>query len=236
MSLSSSSSSRVHLSESWKSRLLSEFQQPYMQNLRKFLVQEIQAKKKIYPSPSLYFHALNLVPFEKVKVVILGQDPYHGPGQAHGLCFSVLKGCPIPPSLVNIYKELKSDLGIPPAPHGHLKSWAEQGVFLLNTVLTVESGKAGSHKGQGWEEFTNRIIQLLNEERQGLVFLLWGRFASEKAAFVDPSRHCVLKAPHPSPFSADRGFFACRHFSKSNEFLKSRGTKPINWASHLTPA
>ena len=149
------------------------------------------------------------------------------------MCFSVLKGVPTPPSLVNIYKELKEDLGIPIAPHGFLKSWAEQGVLLLNNTLTVEAGKAGSHKGQGWEEFTDQIIQLLNEERENLVFLLWGRFAGEKGSIVDDNKHYVLKAPHPSPFSADRGFFACRHFSKTNEFLKSKGIEPIDWSSHL---
>ena len=226
-------SDTVQLESSWKRRLLPEFQKDYMKNLKAFLLEEKSRNKIIHPKASEWFSALKLTPFEKVKAVILGQDPYHGPGQAHGLCFSVLKGTPIPPSLGNIYKELKSDLGISPAPHGHLKSWAEQGVFLLNTVLTVESGRAGSHKGQGWEKFTTRIIQLLNEERRGLVFLLWGRFAFEKAEFVDNSRHCVLKAPHPSPFSADRGFFGCRHFSKTNEFLKSQGLEPVDWASHL---
>ena len=168
--------------------------------------------------------------------MILGQDPYHGPGQAHGLCFSVLPRVSVPPSLVNIYKELKQDLNIPIAPHGFLKSWAEQGVLLLNNTLTVEAGKAGSHKDKGWEEFTDQIIQLLNQERENLVFLLWGRFAGEKGRIVNTSKHCVFKAPHPSPFSADKGFFGCAHFSKANEFLKSKGIEPINWSSHLKEA
>ena len=223
----------VQLESSWKTRLLPEFQKDYMQNLKAFLLQEKNKNKTIYPRGGEWFSALNLTPFDKVKAVILGQDPYHGPGQAHGLCFSVLKGTPVPPSLVNIYKELKSDLGIACAPHGCLQSWAEQGVFLLNAVLTVEARKAGSHKGQGWERFTDQIITLLAQERENLVFLLWGRFATEKAELADPLRHCILKAPHPSPFSADRGFFGCRHFSKANEFLKSRAIEPIDWASHL---
>lgn len=226
-------SQAIQLESSWKNRLLPEFQKDYMKKLKVFLREEQKQRKRIYPKGSEYFSALNLTPFEKVKVVILGQDPYHGPNQAHGLCFSVLQGVRTPPSLENIYKELKQDLGIPIASHGFLKSWTEQGVFLLNNTLTVSAGKAGSHRGQGWEIFTDKIIQLLNEERENLVFLLWGRFAGEKGAIVDSSKHCVLKAPHPSPFSADRGFFGCRHFSKTNEFLKSKGIEPIDWSSHL---
>ena len=226
-------SDQIQLESSWRSRLLPEFQKDYMKNLKAFLQGEINKNKKIYPKGKEYFAALDLIPFEKVKVVILGQDPYHGPNQAHGLCFSVLRGVPTPPSLENIYKELKQDLAVPIASHGFLKSWAEQGVLLLNNTLTVEAGKAGSHKGKGWEEFTDRIIQLLNEDRENLVFLLWGRFAGEKGSIVDSSKHCILKAPHPSPFSADRGFFGCRHFSKANEFLKSKGIEPVDWSSHL---
>ena len=226
-------SDQIQLENSWKSRLLPEFQKDYMKNLKAFLQDEKNKNKTIYPRGAEYFSALDLTPFEKVKVVVLGQDPYHGPGQAHGLCFSVLKGVPTPPSLENIYKELKQDLGIPLAPHGFLKAWAEQGVLLLNNTLTVSAGKAGSHKGQGWEEFTDKIIQQLNKERENLVFLLWGRFAGEKGSIVDQSKHCVLKAPHPSPFSADSGFFGCRHFSKTNEFLKSKEIEPIDWSAHL---
>ena len=226
-------SNHIQLESSWKKRLLSEFQKDYMKNLKVFLQKEKKKNKIIYPKGKEYFSALNLTPFEKVKVVILGQDPYHGPGQAHGLCFSVLPRVPPPPSLINIYRELKEDLDIPIASHGFLKSWAEQGVLLLNNTLTVEAGKAGSHKGQGWEEFTDKIIGLLNEERENLVFLLWGRFAGEKGQRLNPSKHYVLKAPHPSPFSADKGFFGCLHFSKTNMFLKSKNIKPIDWSSHL---
>ena len=226
-------SSQIQLEPSWKDRLLPEFQKDYMTNLKVFLQEEKNKNKTIYPKGAEYFSALDLTPFEKVKVVILGQDPYHGPHQAHGLCFSVLPGVPTPPSLVNIYKELNQDLDIPIASHGFLKSWAEQGVFLLNNTLTVEAGKAGSHRGQGWEEFTDKVIQLLNQERDNLIFLLWGRPAAQKAEVIDVEKHCVLKAPHPSPFSADRGFFGCRHFSKANEYLQSKGIQPIDWSSHL---
>ena len=229
-------SDAIQLESSWKERLLPEFQKDYMKKLKLFLQEEKNKSKRIYPKGKEYFEALNLTSFEKVKVVILGQDPYHGPKQAHGLCFSVLPKVSVPPSLVNIYKELKQDLNIPIASHGFLKSWAEQGVLLLNNTLTVEAGKAGSHKDKGWEEFTDQVIQLLNQERENLVFLLWGRFAGEKGRIVNTSKHCVLKAPHPSPFSADKGFFGCRHFSKTNKFLKSNGIEPINWSSHLQKA
>lgn len=229
-------SNQIQLEASWKSRLLPEFQKDYMKKLKGFLQGEIQKNKRIYPRGKEYFAALDLTPFEKVKVVILGQDPYHGPNQAHGLCFSVLPQVEPPPSLVNIYKELKQDLNVPIANHGFLKAWAEQGVLLLNNTLTVEAGKAGSHKGQGWEQFTDQIISLLNEERENLVFLLWGRFAGEKGQRIDIVKHCVLKAPHPSPFSADKGFFGCKHFSKANAFLESKGMEPINWSSHLHSA
>ena len=229
-------SDQVQLESSWKSRLLSEFQKDYMKNLKSFLQSEMQKSKRIYPKGTEYFAALDLTSFEKVKVVLLGQDPYHGPHQAHGLCFSVLPKRQSPPSLINIYKELQQDLNVPIASHGYLKAWAKQGVLLLNNTLTVEAGKAGSHKGQGWEVFTDRIISLLNEERENLVFLLWGRFAGEKGQRIDTARHCVLKAPHPSPFSADKGFFGCRHFSKTNAFLESKGIEPIDWSSHLHSA
>ena len=226
-------SQQIQLESSWKNHLLPEFQKAYMQNLKIFLQEEKKKNKRIYPKGKEYFSALNLTPFEKVKVVILGQDPYHGPNQAHGLCFSVLPQVSIPPSLENIYKELKQDLNIPLAKHGFLRAWAEQGVLLLNNTLTVEAGKAGSHRGQGWEEFTDQIIQILNKERDHLVFLLWGRFAGDKGSIVDNSKHCVLKAPHPSPFSADKGFFGCRHFSKANAFLQSQGIEPVDWSAHL---
>ena len=220
----------VHLSKSWKNRLLPEFQQPYMQELKAFLVQEIKLKKCIYPRPEEYFSAFDAVSFEEVKVVIFGQDPYHGPRQAHGLCFSVRPFVSIPPSLKNIFKELQSDIGISKPRHGCLTSWAKQGVLLLNTTLTVEAGKAGSHQNKGWEIFTDRVIHLLNEQRENLVFMLWGSFAQKKGGFIDQKKQCVLKAPHPSPFSADRGFFGCAHFSKANAYLKSYGKEGINWS------
>lgn len=224
----------IQLESSWKNRLSSEFQKDYMNNLKAFLLKEKQENKRIYPKGSEYFAALNLTPFETVKVVILGQDPYHGPHQAHGLCFSVQPGVSVPPSLLNIYKELEQDLGIPIASHGCLKAWAEQGIFLLNNTLTVEAGLAGSHRGKGWEQFTDRIIQLLNQEKEHLVFLLWGQSAAQKVEQIDTKKHFILKAPHPSPFSANRGFFGCRHFSKTNEHLISKGIKPLDWSAHLT--
>ena len=226
-------SNSIRLESSWKQLLLKEFEKQYMKDLKLFLLQEIQHNKSIYPKPHEYFEALNLSPFNEVKVVILGQDPYHGFNQAHGLCFSVKPQVAVPPSLLNIYKELSQDLGVKIAPHGFLKAWAKQGVLLLNNTLTVVAGKPGSHKGRGWEIFTDKIIEILNQKKQNLVFLLWGRFAGEKACFVDSSKHCVLKAPHPSPFSADRGFFGCRHFSKTNAYLKSKGLKQIDWSAHL---
>ena len=226
-------SDSIRLESSWKQVLLKEFEKDYMKKLKVFLMEEMKQNKRIYPKPSEYFEALNLTAFDKVKVVILGQDPYHGFGQAHGLCFSVRPEISVPPSLINIYKELNQDLGIKTASHGFLKAWAEQGVLLLNNTLTVLAGKPGSHKDKGWEIFTDKIIQILNEQKEHLVFLLWGRFAGEKGSIVDDSKHCVLKAPHPSPYSADRGFFGCRHFSKSNEYLKSKGLKEIDWSAHL---
>jgi uracil-DNA glycosylase len=221
---------KIRLHPSWLEPLRSEFEQAYMAELKRFLVAQRQHGKEIFPKGSEWFRALDLTPLETVRVVILGQDPYHGPGQAHGLCFSVQPGVQPPPSLINIYKELESDLGIKPRRHGFLEHWADQGVLLLNSVLTVEMGRAASHREKGWERFTDRIIQEVNARQQPVVFMLWGSYAQKKAAFVDTSRHLVLKAPHPSPLSAHSGFFGCRHFSKANEFLKSRGLPPIDWA------
>lgn len=220
---------RVRLEPSWRARLEPEFSKDYMRALKDFLSAERAARKSIFPRASEFFAALDHTPFEKVKVVILGQDPYHGPGQAHGLCFSVRPGVDVPPSLVNIYKELESDLGIPRAKHGYLLSWAEQGVLLLNATLSVEAGKAGSHQNRGWERFTDAVIHALNEEREGLVFVLWGSYAQKKGAFIDAHKHLVLKGPHPSPLSAHRGFLGCKHFSKINQYLKSTGKEPIDW-------
>ena len=197
----------IKLAESWKRRLRDEFSKDYMHRLRTFLVSEKEAGKSIYPQGGEYFRALDLTPFESVKVVVLGQDPYHGPGQAHGLSFSVRPGIPAPPSLVNIYKELESDLGIPPVRHGFLEQWANEGVLLLNSVLSVQHKQAASHQKQGWEEFTDRIIRELNDHRDHLVFILWGSYAQRKGSFIDTSRHCVIKSPHPSPLSSYRGFF-----------------------------
>ncbi|KAA0017822.1 uracil-DNA glycosylase [Salinicola corii] len=217
------------LPDSWNAYLGDEFRAPYMQALRQFLAQEKAAHKVIYPHSSHWFRAFELTPLERVKVVILGQDPYHGPHQAHGLCFSVRPGVPTPPSLQNIYKELASDVGTAPVNHGFLESWARQGVMLLNSVLTVEQGNAGSHRNRGWETFTDRAIQVINEHCDGVVFLLWGSYAQKKASFVDRGKHLVLHAPHPSPLSAHRGFFGTRHFSQANGFLQSRGLEPIDW-------
>ena len=223
----------VKLHQSWLEPLQGEFESPYMQALRQFLVAEKQAGKRIFPKGNEWFRALDLTPLEEVRVVILGQDPYHGEGQAHGLCFSVQPGVRTPPSLVNIYKEMESDLGIPPARHGFLEHWAKQGVLLLNAVLTVQMGMAASHQGRGWEKFTDAVIRLINARAEPVVFMLWGSYAQKKAAFVDSvdkgGRHLVLKAAHPSPLSAYSGFFGCGHFSKANAFLKAHGQKPIDW-------
>ena len=218
------------LCNSWQQVVGDQFDQPYMQNLRAFLTAEKQAGKVIYPKGSDIFNALNHTPFEKVRVVILGQDPYHGPNQAHGLCFSVQEGVPPPPSLVNIFKELQSDLGIPSPAHGNLTSWADQGVLLLNAVLTVQQANAGSHQGKGWETFTDRIVQVLNEQREHLVFLLWGSYAIKKGQFIDRTKHLVLTAPHPSPLSVYRGFFGCKHFSQANGYLERYGQPAIDWS------
>ena len=226
--------SEVKLHESWLGPLGPEFEQPYMKGLKDFLLAEKAAGQRIFPKGSEYFRALDLVPLGQVRVVILGQDPYHGLGQAHGLCFSVKPGTQTPPSLVNIYKELQGDLGIPPARHGFLEHWAKQGVLLLNSVLTVRMGQAASHRERGWERFTDAAVAAVNRQQSPVVFMLWGSYAQKKAAQIDSSdkggRHLVLKAPHPSPLSAHGGFFGCRHFSQANVFLEGRGLPPIDWA------
>ena len=219
----------IRLHHSWKAPLTPEFASTYMQDLKAFLVGEKARGKRIFPRGSEYFRALDLTPLEKVRVVILGQDPYHGEGQAHGLCFSVRPGVRPPPSLLNIYKELESDLGIAAPRHGFLEHWAEQGVLLLNSVLTVEMARAASHQGKGWERFTDAIIRAINGRPEPVVFMLWGAYAQRKAAFVDAGRHLILKAAHPSPLSAHNGFFGCRHFSKANAYLDRNGLKPIDW-------
>lgn len=219
----------IKLEQSWKNHIGDEFTKPYMSQLRMFLQQEKQLGKTIYPKGCEFFRAMELTPFEQVKVVILGQDPYHGPGQAHGLSFSVLPGIALPPSLLNIYKELESDLGILRAQHGFLEPWAKQGVLLLNSVLSVEHKQANSHQGQGWETFTDRIIRELNDRRDHLVFILWGSYAQRKGSFIDTNRHLVIKSPHPSPLSAHRGFFGSRPFSQTNNYLTQHDIRPINW-------
>jgi uracil-DNA glycosylase len=216
------------IEEGWKSVLSDQFQSPYFTALKEFLVEE-KKKYTIYPPGRLIFNAFQHTPFEKVKVVILGQDPYHGKGQAHGLCFSVPPGVPKPPSLVNIFKELQSDLGIPLPEYGTLEKWATQGVLLINATLTVRDGQAGSHQNKGWETFTNRVIEVVSQEKKGVVFLLWGRYAQAKASLIDENKHLLLKAAHPSPLSSYNGFFGCRHFSKTNEYLAQQGTPGIDW-------
>ncbi|MCJ8158451.1 uracil-DNA glycosylase [Sphingomonas sp. LaA6.9] len=219
----------VKLHESWKTPLSGEFESPYMAGLRQFLIDEKDSGKRIFPRGSEYFRALDLTPLDRVRVVILGQDPYHGEGQAHGLCFSVRPGVRPPPSLVNIYKELEADLGIARPGHGFLEHWAQQGVLLLNSVLTVEMARAASHQGKGWEKFTDAIVRLVNDRVEPVVFMLWGAYAQRKASFVDTTRHLVLKAAHPSPLSAHNGFLGCRHFSKANAFLESHGRGAVDW-------
>ena len=221
--------SKVKLEASWKRQLADEFEQPYMLELRQFLGEQKSAGKQIFPPGEEIFNALNCTGFEDVKVVILGQDPYHGPGQAHGLCFSVKAGVKTPPSLVNIYKELHLDLGVQIAQHGCLDHWAEQGVLLLNSVLTVEASLAASHQGKGWERFTDKIIQLLNDQRQQLVFFLWGSYAHKKGALIDRDKHLVLSSVHPSPLSAHRGFYGNQPFSKANQYLSESGQSAIDW-------
>ncbi len=231
---------RIRLEPNWKAALLDEFDQPYMQALRDFLKVQRASGKQVYPRGDEIFAALDLTPLPEVSVVIIGQDPYHGPNQAHGLCFSVRPGVPVPPSLLNIYKEINTDMRDPAVPggdaerqldagSGYLKPWAEQGVLLLNAVLTVERGQAGAHQGKGWERFTDRVVEVLNASREHLVFMLWGSYAQKKGARVDRNRHLVLQAPHPSPLSAHRGFFGCRHFSQANRYLVQHGRQPIDW-------
>ncbi len=218
----------VHFGNEWDEIMAGEFDLPYYKQLREFLKQEYFTKE-IYPDMNNIFNAMKHASYSDIKAVILGQDPYHEPGQAHGLCFSVQKGCPIPPSLQNIYKELNADLGIPPAPHGELYKWADNGVLLLNTVLTVRRGQANSHKGKGWEIFTDDVIKKLNERAKPMVFLLWGANARSKKQFITNPNHLVLEAAHPSPLSAYNGFFGCRHFSKCNAFLEAHGIEPVDW-------
>ena len=228
-SAAAETSANVQLEDSWKRVLIDEFEQDYMRQLRQFLVAEKAAGKKIYPPGNEIFNALNSTPFDQVKVVILGQDPYHGPGQAHGLCFSVQPGVAVPPSLKNIYKELKADLGIEQPQLGYLMPWAQQGVLLLNSVLTVQATHAASHQGKGWERFTDRVIGQLNKGRTGVVFLLWGSYAQKKGASIDRNKHLVLQSPHPSPLSASRGFFGNHHFSQTNRYLEQQSITPIDW-------
>lgn len=231
---STPSTDSIKLEPSWKKALQSEFEQTYMKELRTFLASELQDKKIIYPKASEYFAAFEHTPLEKVRVVILGQDPYHGPGQAHGLCFSVRKGVPPPPSLKNIFKEIHQDLKLPIPQHGCLSYWAQQGVLLLNSVLTVQDGMAASHRARGWERFTDQVIRIVNEQSNPVVFLLWGSYAQKKGEFINRKKHLVLESVHPSPLSAHRGFLGCKHFSKTNMFLKEKGFSPIDWK--LDPA
>ncbi len=219
----------IQLHPEWLQAIGGEFDKDYMQRLRAFLLARKRSGATIYPPGDRIFNALDSTPLTKVKAVILGQDPYHGPGQAHGLCFSVQAGVRPPPSLVNIFKEIESDLGYSPPGHGCLQAWADRGVLLLNAVLTVERGNAGSHQGKGWEQFTDAAVRAVNEQRDNVVFLLWGSQAQRKGAGIDRQRHLVLEAPHPSPLSAHRGFLGCRHFSKANQWLESRGVAPIDW-------
>lgn len=214
--------------ESWKSSLNVEFEKPYFRELKAFLLEE-KKKYRIFPPGSLIFNAFNRTPFDKVKVVLLGQDPYHGAGQAHGLCFSVPAGIPKPPSLLNIFKELNADLGIPHPPHGNLEKWADQGVLLLNATLTVRENQAGSHQNRGWETFTDAAISQVSALRNGIIFVLWGNYAIAKRSLIDTSKHFVLTAAHPSPLSASRGFMGCKHFSQINTLLHQMGAEEIDW-------
>ncbi|HLD94384.1 MAG TPA: uracil-DNA glycosylase [Anaerolineales bacterium] len=218
----------VKIEASWKEKLEEEFAKAYFEKLAAFVREEYQ-KFTIYPPGRKIFHAFEACPFDMVKVVILGQDPYHGPNQANGLCFSVNDGVPLPPSLHNIYKELKHDLGVEPPASGNLERWAQQGVLLLNATLTVRQGSAGSHQGKGWEEFTDAVLRILSEQREGLVFILWGAYAKRKGALIDRSKHYVIESAHPSPLSAASGFFGSKPFSKANKYLEERGEKPIEW-------
>ncbi|WP_346318161.1 uracil-DNA glycosylase [Chitinophaga sp. YIM B06452] len=219
----------VKIESSWKEALKDEFQKSYFEQIVMFLKHEKALGKTIYPQGSQIFNAFDKTPFDNVRVVILGQDPYHGPGQAHGLCFSVQKGVKPPPSLVNIYKEMNTDLGIPIAQTGDLTPWAESGVLLLNAILTVRDGEPASHSKIGWETFTDAVIRTISNKKEGVVFMLWGKFAQDKQVLIDGTQHHILKAAHPSPFSADKGFFGCKHFSKANELLIRQGKEPVNW-------
>ncbi len=218
----------MQIEESWKKALAAEFEQPYFTELAT-TVRRAYLREAIYPPPSLVFNAFTHTPFDRVRVVILGQDPYHGPGQAHGLSFSVPEGVRTPPSLLNMYKEIKTDLGIEIPQSGNLERWADQGVLLLNATLTVRAGHAGSHQGLGWEQFTDAVMQRLSDEKEHMVFMLWGRYAQEKGKHIDATRHLVLKAAHPSPLSAHNGFFGSRHFSQCNQYLTAHGTTPVQW-------
>jgi uracil-DNA glycosylase len=219
----------VQIDESWKQLLDDEFQQPHFAAIKQFLLKEKEQGVTIYPPGPLIFHAFNLTPFDQLKVVILGQDPYHGKGQAHGLCFSVPDGVPPPPSLQNIFKELQADLGVPVPKSGNLTGWAKQGVMLLNALLTVRANQPASHHNIGWERFTDAVIRKISDGKTGVVFLLWGKFAQEKQSLIDLGKHDVLKAAHPSPYSANNGFFGCRHFSRTNELLETNGIAPVDW-------
>lgn len=220
----------IKIEASWKQHLLNEFSQNYMLTLHSFLQSEKEHEKTIYPPAKQWFAALNATPLDQVKVVILGQDPYHGENQAHGLCFSVPPNIKVPPSLINIYKELQNDLNISPVQHGYLMHWAEQGILLLNSVLTVEQGHAASHQNKGWERFTDALITQINKHTEHTVFILWGGYAQKKGANIDSSKHLIIKAPHPSPLSVYRGFFGGRYFSRTNAYLKQYGKTPIDWA------
>ena len=219
---------QVKIEKSWQEVLQTEFDKPYFENLVGFVKQEY-ASNTIFPPAGQIFNAFNTCPFNNVKVVILGQDPYHGPGQAHGLCFSVNDGIQFPPSLQNIFKEITSDLGIPAPKTGNLTRWAEQGVLLLNATLTVRASQAGSHQGKGWEEFTDAVIKTISEKAENVVFILWGSYAIKKKSLINASKHCILTSPHPSPLSSYRGFFGCKHFSQTNTYLTSKGKTPIEW-------
>lgn len=219
---------QVKIEKSWQEVLQTEFDKPYFENLVGFVKQEY-VSNTIFPPAGQIFNAFNTCPFNNVKVVILGQDPYHGPGQAHGLCFSVNDGIQFPPSLQNIFKEITSDLGIPAPKTGNLTRWAEQGVLLLNATLTVRASQAGSHQGKGWEEFTDAVIKTISEKAENVVFILWGSYAIKKKSLINTAKHCILTAPHPSPLSSYRGFFGCKHFSQTNTYLTSKGKTPIEW-------
>lgn len=221
---------REFVPDDWKALLAEEFNSPYFQKIIDFLEEEKNNNRTVYPPREEIFSAFRLTPFEEVKVVIIGQDPYHGKGQAHGLCFSVKKGVPPPPSLINIFTEIKSDCGISISGHGELTSWARQGVLLLNAILTVRENQPGSHRNIGWQQFTDKVISLISEKKEGIVFLLWGKYAQSKSDLIDEGKHYILQAAHPSPYSVRAGFFGCRHFSKTNEILKSLKRQPINWS------